>query len=34
MPRYESHEGFELEMKNNAEGLNLPVIAETIKNNL
>lgn len=34
IPRYESHDGFELEMKNNAEGLNLPVIAETIKNNL
>ena len=34
IPRYENHEGFELEMKSNVEGLNLPVIAETIKNNL
>ena len=34
IPRYESTDGFELEMKNNADGLNLPVIAETIKNNL
>ena len=34
IPRYESHDGFELEMKSNAEGLNLPVLAETIKNNL
>ena len=34
IPRYENHDGFELEMKSNVEGLNLPVIAETIKNNL
>ena len=34
IPRYESHDGFELEMKANDQGLNLPVIAETIKNNL
>ena len=34
IPRYEGHDGFELEMKSNVEGLNLPVIAETIKNNL
>lgn len=34
IPRYAPTDGFELEMKNNAEGLNLPVIAEQIKNNL
>ena len=34
IPRYNSEEGFILEMKNNAEGLNLPVIAEQIKSNL
>ena len=34
IPRYENHEGFALEIKANQEGLNLPVIAETIKNNL
>lgn len=34
IPRYESNEGFILEMKNNAEGLNLPALAETIKNEI
>ena len=34
IPRYESSEGFILEMKNNAEGLNLPAIAKEIKNEL
>ncbi len=34
IPRYESNEGFILEMKNNAEGLNLPAIASEIKKEL
>ena len=34
IPRYESSEGFILEMKNNAEGLNLPAIAKEIKKEL
>ena len=34
IPRYESHDGFELEMKANDQGLNLPMIAEQIKSNL
>ena len=34
IPRYASNDGFELEMKANEEGLNLPMIAEQIKNNL
>ena len=34
IPRYDEGDGFLLEMKNNAEGLNLPVIAEQIKNKL
>jgi histidine triad (HIT) family protein len=34
IPRYESNEGFILEMKNNAEGLNLPAIAKEIKKEL
>ena len=34
IPRYGEGEGFEITMKNNAEGLNLPVIAEQIKDNL
>ena len=32
IPRYEANEGFVLEMKNNAEGLNLPALAEQIQN--
>lgn len=31
IPRYNENEGFILEMKNNAEGLNLPQLAEQIK---
>ena len=31
IPRYNSEEGFILEMKNNSEGLNLPAIAKEIK---
>ena len=31
IPRYDAEEGFILEMKNNAEGLNLPAIAKEIK---
>lgn len=34
IPRYSKEEGFMLEMKASAEGLNLPVIAQTIKDNL
>ena len=34
IPRYESTDGFILEMKSNAEGLNLPAIAEFVKENL
>lgn len=34
IPRYEDEEGIRIEMKNNAEGLNLPAIAKDIKENL
>lgn len=34
IPRYEGKEGFILEMKNNAKGLNLPAIATTLKDNI
>lgn len=34
IPRYETGEGFILEMKNNAEGLNLPAIAQEINKEL
>ncbi len=34
IPRYGEGEGFEIQMKNNSEGLNLPTIAEQIKINL
>lgn len=34
IPRYESNDGFALEMKNNAEGLNLPALAKEIKKEL
>lgn len=34
IPRYEKNEGFMLEMKAGAEGLNLPTIAKIIKENL
>lgn len=34
IPRYEGHEGFTLEMKSNAEGLNLPALAESIVKHL
>lgn len=34
IPRYETGEGFILEMKNNAEGLNLPAIAKEINSEL
>ena len=34
IPRYESGEGFILEMKNNADGLNLPAIAQEINKEL
>ena len=34
IPRYNSEEGFILEMKNNAEGLNLPALAKEIKKEL
>lgn len=34
IPRYESGDGFILEMKDNHEGLNLPAIAEQIKDSL
>ena len=34
IPRYGESEGFEITMKNNSEGLNLPAIAGQIKDNL
>ena len=34
IPRYDVGDGFILEMKNNAEGLNLPAIAEMVKKEL
>ena len=34
IPRYEEGEGFKIEMKNNADGLNLPALAGQIKENL
>ena len=34
IPRYREEDGFMVEMKNNAEGLNLPALAEQIKINL
>lgn len=34
IPRYESTDGFILEMKNNEENLNLPAIADFVKENL
>ena len=34
IPRYENKDGFALEMKANQEGLNLPAIADAIKNQL
>ena len=34
IPRYEGNEGFILEMKSNEEDLNLPAIADKIKNEL
>ena len=34
IPRYEEGEGFEITMKDNSEGLNLPVLAREIKENL
>ena len=34
IPRYGDAEGFEISMKDNSKGLNLPVIADTIKENL
>ena len=34
IPRYEEGDGFRLEMKNNAEGLNLPAIAKFVKDNI
>ena len=34
IPRYEEGEGIEITMKNNSEGLNLPAIADSIKENL
>ena len=34
IPRYGEGEGFEISMKDNSKGLNLPVIADTIKENL
>ena len=34
IPRYDEEEGFKIEMKNNAEGLNLPALAGQIKDNL
>jgi len=34
IPRYGDQEGFILEMKNNAEGLNLPALAEQIKSEM
>ncbi len=34
IPRYEKRDGFILEMKDNSKGLNLPQLAEDIKNTL
>ena len=34
IPRYENGDGFVLEMKNNAEGINLPALCNSIKTNL
>ena len=34
IPRYDGNEGFILEMKNNADGLNLPAIAKRIQQEL
>ena len=34
IPRYDVGDGFILEMKNNSEGLNLPAIADLVKENL
>ena len=34
IPRYEDQDGFILEMKNNAEGVNLPALCNSIKVNL
>ena len=34
IPRYDGSEGFQLEMKTNAEGLNLPALAEEIKTSI
>ena len=34
IPRYDEGDGFLLEMKNNAKGLNLPAIADFVKDNL
>ncbi len=34
IPRYEESEGIKITMKDNSEGLNLPAIAEEIKENL
>ena len=34
IPRYEEGEGFEITMKDNSKGLNLPVLAKEIKENL
>ncbi len=34
IPRYNENEGFEITMKNNSEGLNLPALAGEIKENL
>ena len=34
IPRYQEGEGFEITMKDNSKGLNLPVLAKEIKENL
>ena len=34
IPRYEEGEGFEITMKDNSKGLNLPILAKEIKENL
>lgn len=34
IPRYENNDGFILTMKDHSEGLNLPALAETIKNHI
>ena len=34
IPRYNENEGFEITMKNNSEGLNLPALAGEMKENL